>query len=151
MSIRDVALRFYDEIFNEDRPGALEELVAPDAVMHGAGISELPASGPSELRAQVDVLRDAFPDLHIRVDDIVCEGDLAALRCTATGTHRGVALGVPPTGRRVTIQGVSFCRIRGGQLVESWNHFDLLSLYRQLGLLRLLAGDGPLPPEGGRS
>lgn len=151
MSIRELALRLYDEIFNEDRPGSLEELVAPDAVMHGAGISELPASGPSELRAQVDVLRDGFPDLHIRVDEVVCEGDRAALRCTATGTHRGAALGVPPTGRHVTIQGVSFCRFRNGQLVESWNHFDLLSMYRQLGLLRLLAGDAPRPPERGES
>lgn len=146
MTIRDVALRFYEEIFNQGLPEAIEELVAPDAVMHGAGISERAASGPSELRAQVETLREAFPDLRIEVEEVVCEGDRAVLRCTARGTHRGEALGIPPTGRRVAIQGVSFCRFRGEQLVESWNHFDLLSLYRQLDLLRLLV-TGPLDPE----
>lgn len=148
MSIRPVVLRFYEEVFNQGRPEAVDELLAPGGVIHGAGISERSVRDPEEMKAQVALLRAAFPDLHVEVLDLVCERDRAAMRCRATGTHLGEALGIPPSGRRVEIEGVSFGRWRDGLLVEGWNSFDLLSLYRQLGLLRLLAGappSGPLP------
>lgn len=145
---REIVLRFYEEVFNQARVEAAEELVSRDAVMHGAGISERDARGPVELMEQVAVLREAFPDLHVEVHEVVCQRDRAALRCTASGTHLGEALGIPPTGRRAVIGGLSFCRYRDGQLVESWNHFDLLSLYRQLGLLPLLAGGEQDEEEG---
>ena len=147
MSVRDLTLRFYEEIFNQGSVAAIDELVDDRAVMHGVGISERTLTGRAALREQVATLRAAFPDIRIDVEDLVCGGSRSAMRCKASGTHLGDAIGVPATGRRASIEGVSFCRWRDGKLVESWNHFDLLSMYRQLGLPSLIAGADPDPSD----
>jgi len=88
-------------------------------------------------------MRAAFPDIHLEVEDTVAEGDLVAFRGTFTGTHLGDGMGIAPTGRFLEVRGMSMGRWREGCLVEGWNHHDLLSLYRGLGLLRLFDGADP--------
>lgn len=134
---RSLALRWFDEIWNQGRLETADELLAPGAVVHDPGIAGHDANDPSDLKEQVQTLRGAFPDLHIHVDEIVCEGDYVAMRCTASGTHLGDGLGIPPTGREIRIQGMSMGRWENGRLCEGWNQFDLMSLFRQLGLLSL--------------
>ena len=150
-SLRSQVLRWFDEVYNQGRFETIDELLAPEAVIHGVGLAAGPVRGASELKEQVEVLRGAFPDLHIRVEELICEGRLVAMRLTASGTHRGDELGISPTRRRVTIEGMSFGRWEGGQLVEGWNQFDLFSLYRQLGVLSLFSTAGPdEPPPSAR-
>ncbi len=77
-------------------------------------------------------LQDAFPDLRTTVEAVVAEGDLVAVRWTATGTHRGEHLGVAASGRRVTMADMAFYRIACGQIAEAWSLRDTQDLYRQL-------------------
>jgi hypothetical protein len=77
---------------------------------------------------------DAFPDLHVTIDDMVAEGDKVAIRITWTGTHKGEIMGIPPTNKKVTGSLIAIDRFAGGKIVEDNGQFDALGLMRQLGL-----------------
>jgi steroid delta-isomerase-like uncharacterized protein len=77
---------------------------------------------------------DAFPDMHVTIDDMVAEGDKVAVRSTWTGTHKGEIMGIPPTNKKVTVSLIVIDRFAGGKIVEDNGIFDALGLMRQLGL-----------------
>ena len=79
--------------------------------------------------------RTAFSDLVLTVEDQIAEGDKVVTRFTARGTHRGELMGIPPTGVKVVVTGISIDRFVGGRSVESWTHYDFMSLLKQLGVL----------------
>ena len=85
--------------------------------------------------------RTAFPDLHFTVEDQIAEGDMVANRVTARGTHQGEFMGIAPTGKQVTVTGITIDRIAGDKLEESWASWDFLGLMQQLGAI-------PEPGEG---
>jgi predicted ester cyclase len=80
------------------------------------------------------MLHNAFPDLRVKIEDIVAEGDLVAVRARWIGTHRGVLpmIPVPVTNRAFTLKGMVFWRIRDGKIVERWATMDRLGLQQQL-------------------
>ena len=84
---------------------------------------------------------DAFPDMHVTIDDMVAEGDKVAARVTITGTHKGEFMGIPPTNKKWTISLITISRIAGGKIVEDHGQFDALGLMRQLGAV-------PTPKKG---
>jgi steroid delta-isomerase-like uncharacterized protein len=83
----------------------------------------------------------AFPDAQITLEDFVSEGDKIACRYTLKGTHRGEFMGVPATGKRVSLSGITVLRFVDGQCVERWNEANFL------GLLSLPSSSGQCPPE----
>jgi predicted ester cyclase len=80
-------------------------------------------------------LDTAFPDLHFTIEDQIAEGDKVVNRVTARGTHLGDFRGIPPTGKQVTVAGITIDRIAGGKLVESWTSWDFLGILQQLGVV----------------
>ena len=91
--------------------------------------------GPTEFKLFAANIRGSIPNTQIRVEDILTEGDRVAVRVILEGTHTGQGLGVPPTGRRVSIQWIIILRMVDGQIVEAWNSYDQLGLLRQIGTL----------------
>lgn len=83
----------------------------------------------------IKMVRDAFPDFHDTVEDLIAENDKVVLRVTCTGTHKGEFMGVPPTGKQVTVSAIAIYRFAGGKAVEHWNVTDRLSLMQQLGVI----------------
>ena len=77
---------------------------------------------------------DAFPDMHVTIDDMVAEGDKVAARVTITGTHKGKFMGIPPTNKKVTFSLIVISRYTGGKIVEDHGEYNALDLMRQLGL-----------------
>ena len=136
MSTENIALvrKWFEEVWNKGRVGAIDELLASDAVVHGLGAD---LRGPAGFRAFHSAYRDAFPDVLIQIDDIVAQGDIVAARWSGTGTHRGEGLGFAATGRQVHFNGMVFVRVEGGKLVEGWNNFDQLGMLQQLGVVNL--------------
>jgi len=122
--------RWFEEVWNKGRADAIGEMLMPDAAVHGLGV---PAKGPEGFKPFHAAFRDAYPDVHVVLDDVIAEGDLVAARWTAKATHRGAGLGFPATGRPVTITGMVFIRVRDGKIVEGWNNFDQLGMLQQLG------------------
>ena len=114
--------------------GAIDELLASHAVVHGLGAD---LRGPAGFRPFHSAYRDAFPDVMIQIDDIVAQGDIVAARWSGTGTHRGEGLGFAATGRQVHFNGMVFVRVERGKLVEGWNNFDQLGMLQQLGVVNL--------------
>lgn len=124
--------RWFEEVWNQQRAEAVNELMAPDAVGHGLGDSSAALHGPAAFRQVHARFCGAFPDLHIQVEDVIVEGDRSAARLTVTGTHRGDHLGFPATGRPVRFSGMLLARWRDGQLVEGWSEFNFASMMQQL-------------------
>lgn len=76
----------------------------------------------------------AFPDYHTEIEDQFADGDRVVIRWRSRGTHRGEFQGVAPTGREVTVTGITICRFADGKITESWVGFDTQDLIRQLGV-----------------
>ena len=127
----DAVVRLWTEELWNGRLDLIDELFAPDVVDH----SPLPGQAPGRdgQRQVIELFRSAFPDLSVTTDDVISSGSSAAVRWSATGTHRGEVLGVGPTGRQVTLQGIDIVRVHAGRITERWGEFDALGLLSQLG------------------
>ena len=76
--------------------------------------------------------REAFPDLHVTVEDRIFGGNKIVARNTWSGTHRGAFLGVAPTGKQIVIRTIDIWRVDGDKLAEHWDVIDLGALEKQL-------------------
>jgi steroid delta-isomerase-like uncharacterized protein len=80
-------------------------------------------------------IRAALPDIQSAVEDVIAEGDEVVWHWSARGTHRAPLLGLPATGKQITITGITIDRIAGGQIAERWDQVDMLGLMQQLGAI----------------
>lgn len=110
-----------------------DELVAPDIVLH---FNSLPESivGLEANKAFSKELFEGFPALHNTIEDIVAEGDTIIYRSTLEGKQTGPFLGMPATGKKVTMNDFTMVKIKDGKIKEQWYETNLLSLMQQLGL-----------------
>jgi steroid delta-isomerase-like uncharacterized protein len=143
--------RWFTEVWNEGNFDVAEEIVGDDIVLHGASGQPL-GHGREGMVSLVRSWRTAFPDGHMSIGDLLAEGDMAVARVIWQGTHTGPFMGIPPTGRRVTIIGFGFDRVRNGQFVEGWGDVDLLGALQQIGAVPAFAnreayGWAPLSDE----
>lgn len=136
MAIEDnkaIIRRIGEEFWNQGRPEVLDEVFADDVVDHN------PAPGQPPGREGIKLVnlgfRTAMPDMQMTVDDVLAEGDKVMWRWTAQGTHQGPLMGIPPTGKRATISGISIDRFVDGRIVERWLQMDMLGLLQQLGAI----------------
>jgi predicted ester cyclase len=123
--------RAIDEGWNQGNLEAIDELFAPDFVEHQAGI----APGRDGVKASIQILRTAFPDLHLTVEDVIAEGDKVWLRLAATGTHSGPFMGSAATGHGMKSTVIDIARIVDGRLIEHWGVADRFSVAQQIGLV----------------
>ena len=126
--------RFFEEVFNQRSQAAAVETIAPTFVAHHPAFPE-GIRGPEGIMQTAAMFRAGFPDLHYAPDDLISEGDKVAVRWTARGTHQGDFMGIPPSGKPVTVTGIDIFRIANGQLVEAWVSSDLLGLLQQIGAI----------------
>ena len=131
---KNLARRWFEEVWNQGRASAIDEMLAPNAVVHGLGLQ---GGTVAEFKQFHAGYRNAFPDVNIRVDGLVAEGDLVTIRWSGSATHLGDGLGFPATGRPAQFTGMSVVRVENGKLVEGWNNFDQLGLLQQLGVVTL--------------
>jgi steroid delta-isomerase-like uncharacterized protein len=128
--------RWFEEVWNKGRAEAIEEMFAEDGIAHGlADESGAPLRGAAGFREFHKKFRGAFPDVVVRVDEVIAEGDLVAARCRVRASHAGDDLGFAATNRPMEITGMTMARIKDGKIVEAWNNFDFMSMFRQLGAL----------------
>ncbi len=133
--------RTFEEVFNQGNLAIVDDLVAPDFLNH-----EVPPGmnnrGPDSTRQIVKMLRTAFPDLHVTIEDLVAEGDTVAGRVTMSGTNLGPFQGIPPTGRSFEQAHMHFVRFRDGKAIEHRAVRDDLGMMRQLGVIAAPADAG---------
>ena len=130
---KTIELRFFEEVVNKGNLAVLDEIVAPDFVSHG-GPPELPP-GREGYKQFFATAHSAFPDFHSTLEDMIAEGDKVVERFTARGTHRGEWMGIPPTGKQMTVTGIGIHRISDGKIVEDWTSMDMLGALQQIGVV----------------
>lgn len=137
MSQKEVARRLYDEVLNQGRVAALDDIATEDYEEH----DPLPGQGTgrSGLSERVTMLRVGL-DPHFTLEDVIEDGDRVAVRWTQHGTHVGEFFGIPATGRSFSIPGIDVYRLADGKLAEHWHVVDVYSMLIQLGVLPAPAG-----------
>ena len=125
--------RIYDEVLNSGNFDVADELIAADVISH-----EVPTEYPSGLEGWKHYFADfraAFPDLHFTIEETIADGDKVVCRCTMQGTHLGEFMGIPATGKKVSISGIDIAHFAGGKGVEHWANYNELGMMQQLGVI----------------
>jgi len=124
--------RMIEEVFNRGKISLVDDFLAPDFVEQ----EELPPGippGPEGVKQLSSLFRSAFPDLKVKIDDTIADGDKVVVRCTWSGTHKGEFMGIPPTGKSVSFGVIDIVRFAGGKIVEHWGQMDAMRMMQQLG------------------
>ena len=129
----ELSRRIFEDVWNHQDLKAIDDLISTDYVHHDAGT--VAGNGPEGYRQFVQSYLNAFPDAHFTIHDAFTAGDSEVTRWTVTGTHEGELAGIPPTGRRFSVTGISIARIANGKIIESWTNWDALGLMQQLGVV----------------
>ena len=133
---KSVSRRLIDEVFNRGKLDLVDELLDEDFTVHVSG----GATDRDAFKEMVAAYRTGFPDYQCTIHDQIAEGDQVVTRWTFRGTQAGQLMGIPPTGKRVTVTGIAIDRVAGGKVVESWLELDVNRMPQDLGIAP--------PPQG---
>ena len=122
------------DAWNDHDTGRIKAFFDPEYEGVDVGQAE-PQRGPQSISRSVDTYLQAFPDLRFVEEDVVVEGDRAVLVWTAHGTHAGKLMSIPPTGRKISVRGVSVLTIENGKITRGLYVWDAAGLLRAIGLL----------------
>lgn len=129
--LRELAERWFEEVWNKGREEAIDELAAPDAESYGFPQPESTLN-PHEFKEYVREFRRTFSEVHVSIDETVSEEDRIAIRWTGTMRHTGSGLGFAPTGRTAKVSGMTLLHIREGRIYRGWNALDLGNVIARL-------------------
>lgn len=130
MSQAEDVLQGIYEAINTGNLTLLEKFVAPGYVEHSEGFQ-----GVEPFKQQIAAFRAAFPDLRVAIEDVLIDGDRFASRTTVTGTNTGDLMGMPATGKQISVEAVDIGRVEGGQAQERWGGLNMYALLTQLGVI----------------
>ena len=126
-----IARRAFEEILNKGDFELAKQLYAKDFVNHSIHRD----ASLEEDQAALKGWHQAFPDVVIAPEKLIAEDDLVTVYWTARGTNTGTGNGLPATGKKAELSGITIWRIVDGKIKEEWSAFDQLSMMQQLGLL----------------
>jgi steroid delta-isomerase-like uncharacterized protein len=127
-----LTMQKFVEFINTASETLADELISPNAIFHVPGNPE-PMRGPAGYLEIIGMMRGGFPDIQWTLEEMVAEGDKVAARFIMRGTHQGTFFGVPPTGKKITVQAMNIYRLSNGQFVEERGQPDMLGLLQQIG------------------
>jgi steroid delta-isomerase-like uncharacterized protein len=134
---KTIVLRLYEDVWNKRKLEAVSELFSPSHALRDNNSSGS-SVGPEAYKIQVAMYLAAFPDLRFVVEDTVAEKDKLVTSWTISGTHKGEFLGVRPTNKKITIEGITIHYLANGKIIDSNVSWDALGLMRQLGVFPVL-------------
>ena len=77
---RALAHRWFEEVWNQGREETIHELLAPDAVAHSLSEPGVDARGQGDFLQFFLMMRGAFPDMKLVIEDTIAEGDKVVLQ-----------------------------------------------------------------------
>jgi predicted ester cyclase len=136
MSTNEHLIKWYEEVWNSANEKYIDELMHKDIIVHGldpVGTTK----GIENFKTYYKNFRESFPTIHVKVTSLVYDHDTAALYCHVTAKNAN--------GKEVAFTGISISRMKDGKFIESWNTFDFLKMYQQLGhILVATIEDNPI-------
>jgi steroid delta-isomerase-like uncharacterized protein len=135
---KSIVRRLYEDVWNKRKLDGLSDLFSPSHAVRDNNTSGS-SVGPEAYKIQVAMYLAAFPDLRFIVEDTVAEKDKLVASWTISGTHKGEFMGVRPTHKKVSIEGITIHYLANGKIIDSHISWDALGLLRQLGAYPALA------------
>ena len=132
VDIKKVTRTVLEDVYGKGRLEYLDQACDPSFKSHDPLAGDADIAG---VKREVEMYRTAFPDLTPTVLGLCAEADVVCMHWRCTGTHKNRFLGVEPTGKKVTIEGMSFDRFRNGKLIETFTQWDTLGLLQSLGIV----------------
>jgi steroid delta-isomerase-like uncharacterized protein len=129
---KDLICRAFKEVYNQGNFDAVDEIYDKDFKSYTPPDM---LKGPESVKQYASMLRSAFPDLNLTIEDQIAEGDKVVTRFSIAGTHKGEYMGIVPTNKFITGTGITIHRIANGKAVESWDNFDALGMMQQMGAI----------------
>jgi steroid delta-isomerase-like uncharacterized protein len=130
----DTMRRLVEEVINNKCLAVIDQIIHPNYVYRAPGQT---LHGRQALRELFTDYQTAFPNLQVKIDELICTDNKAVLLFTLSGTHESELMGIPPTGKQVNINGMICSRLENGQIIEEWELLDQLTLFQQLGIVSL--------------
>lgn len=140
-----IVRRLYEDVWNKRKLEVVSDLFSPSHAMHDSNFSGS-SVGPEAYKVQVAMFLAAFPDMRFTVEDTVAEKDKLVASWTISGTHKGEFMGIRPTNKKVSVEGITFHYLANGKIIDSNISWDALGLMRQLGVFPAL-----VQPKGAAS
>jgi steroid delta-isomerase-like uncharacterized protein len=134
-----IVRRLFTELWNNGNLSVADEIFAPNYSHHDSSTQDF-GLGPDSEKRRLALYRGAFPDIHLTLEQVIAEAETVMTRWSCRGTHKGDLNGVAPTGKHITISGVTVVRVSNGKIAEGYVNWDALGLMQQLGVVPLLAG-----------
>ena len=131
---KSIVRRMYEEVWNKRRLEVAVELIAPS---HAVQLFDAADSGvgPEAYARNVTQFVRAFPDLKFTVMDMVAEKDKVVAFWNISGTHKGEFRGIAPTGKKVSIDGITINHLANGKIMDSYVSLDMWGMMQQLGAM----------------
>ena len=127
-----IVRRVFEEAVNQGNLAVADDLLASDYVNHNFPV---PAPGPEGFKQVITMFRTAFPDIVVKLEDVIADGDRVSTRGHFAGTHRGDFMGIPATGKKVSVSYIDIWRLENGKARENWVQMDMLGMMQQLGVV----------------
>lgn len=115
-----------EKAFNARDTKAIEDLLGDRMVDHNVLL------GGVDLRQRMSRALEAFPDAVFSIDQYIFQGNAAAWRWSITGAHTQDIMGIKPTGKKVTLSGLSAAVLKDGRIIQHWEFSDDQGLLAQL-------------------
>jgi steroid delta-isomerase-like uncharacterized protein len=138
VDMKQVHRRLFEEAWGKGNLDVFDQICDRGYRSHDPLAGDLDLDGTRNL---CRTYRDAFPDLTPTLIASYADGDVVITHWRMNGTHRGELMGIPPTGKRCTADGITVGRFRSGKLVEESTQWDALGLLRQLGVAPAMQPD----------
>lgn len=126
--------RFFTDMLGKANWSLANDLLAPEIIMHHPS-SPQPVAGVENVVGFLGAFRAGFPDMTMKVELAFGDGEMVAVRWCMSGTHSAVLFGIPPSGKSVSVSGISLLRFSDGKVVEDWVSEDSLGLMQQIGVI----------------
>lgn len=124
--------KLFDEVYSKGNIAICDELVANNVQIHDpAGVNQKP--GLAGMKEREAMYRRAFPNLKVKIDEIMVADDKVIVRYTGHGTHKGEYEGMRPTNKEFRVTGIAIYKLVNGKISEMWVSWDRLGLLEQIG------------------
>ncbi len=128
-----VARAWFEEFWNKRDPAVAKLHADEKSRFHNPDLSGGVLIGVSKFLDYYHQLLTIFPDIRFTVHQTTGSGATAAVRWTASGTHKGAWLGHAPTNQHVDISGMGFVTIENGKIIDAWDEMDRYAVFLSLG------------------
>jgi predicted ester cyclase len=129
-----IVRRYHEELFNKGNLAVADEVFDSNYVNSAIDQMGFPR-GPEGFKQYASMMRTAFPDLDLTIEDQVAEENKVVHRIIARGTHKGDLMDIAPTNKQVEINVIAIDHISGGKVLETWVVVDMFGMMQQIGVI----------------